>query len=178
MTKLLWTVLINLAVLLIVAAATICFVLYYRAEEQRALFEPTLQGYRNHQLVQFQPANDAEVRKLVELQRRLDLLPWSKVLRPGWPATFQVPPDQCKPLSLSTEALHMPFVLLSSNLEEYLVNRKRVITDFNLEKAADFQLNRYHHYTEIEKYLNKLSDEHTERLIVNSYGTSIEARQL
>ena len=178
MVKLLWTVLINLAVLLIVAAATICFVLYYRSGESRALFEPTLQGYRNHQLIQFQPTDEAEVHKLVELQKKLDLLPWSQVLRPGWPAVFQVPPDQSKLLSLSTEALHMPFVLLSSNIEEYLVNRKRVITDFRLEKAADFNLNRYHYYTEIEKYLTKLADEHAERLIVNAYGTSIEARQL
>lgn len=178
MTKLLWTVLINVAVLLVIAAASVCYVLYYKSGESRQLFEPTLQGYRNHQLIQFTPTSDTEVRKLIELQNKLDLLPWSRVLRPGWPATFQVPPDQSKLLSMSTEALHMPFVLLSSNMEEYLVNRKRVATEFRLDKASDFDLNRYHFNTEIEKYLIKLADEQTGRLIVKPYGSSIEARTL
>lgn len=177
MTKLLW-ILINVAVLLVIAAATVCYVLYYKSGESRQLFEPTLQGYHNHQLIQFSPNNDEEVRRLIQLQNKLELLPWTRLLRPGWPAIFQVPPDQSKLLALSTEALHMPFVLLSSNLEEYLVNRKRVATEFRLDRASDFDVNRYHYFSEIEKYLIKLADEQTERLIVANYGTSIEARQL
>lgn len=63
-------------------------------------------------------------------------------------------------------------------MEEYLVNKKRVITEFSLKKSRNFNLNKYHFYTEIEKYLKKLSEEYTGRLEVNSYGNSIENRQL
>lgn len=180
--KFIWTVLIHLAILLIVAAITICFIIYYSPtcdhRDELPLFEPTLEGYKNHQLIQFIPKNDQDVKKLVELQNKLSLVPWSNVLRIGWPVLIQVPPEQVKSLIISTEALHLPFILLSSNIQDYLINRKRVITEFNLTSSADFNFNRYHYFTEIEKYLNKLSEEEPNRLIVNSYGTSIESRQL
>ena len=187
--KFLWQILIHLALLLVVASAVICFILFYKADEKvneteisgaigNELFTPTLEGYKNHQLVQFSPSTESDINKLIDLQTKLSLIPWSSRLQLKWPIQFQIPPEQTKLFTLATEALHLPFILLSPNLEEYLLNRKRVITKFNLKKSSDFNLNRYHYYTEIEKYLNKLSEEYTNRLIVNSYGSSIENRQL
>ena len=63
-------------------------------------------------------------------------------------------------------------------MQDYLTNRKNVITEFKLDKSEDFNLNRYHYYTEIERYLTKLGEENTDRLIVNTYGNSVENRQL
>lgn len=158
-------ILINVAVL-VIATVVICLVIYCKSGEK----------YHNHHLIQFTPNSDEEVRKLVELKNRRDLLSWTRELRPGRPAIFQVPPDKLELVTMSIEVLRMPFVLLSSNVEEYLVNGKR--PEFRLDRASDFDLNHYHNHTEIEKYLIKLADEQSERLSVATYGTSFESRQL
>jgi len=171
--KLIWTILIHIAVFLVLLAITLCIL-------NATLWNSgnvTLDGFKNHQLIQLSPSTDLDIENIVVLQNRLSLIPWTNVLRKGWPFMLQVPPNQTKQFTLMTEALHLPFVLLSTNLENQLNNQKRVVTDFKLEKSSDFDLNRYHYFKDIEEYLRLLSNE-TNKLVLDSYGTSIENRQL
>lgn len=75
--KFIWSTLISLAFLLVVAAITIYLLVHYQVVDfdQRheddedlnngQLFEPTLEGYKNHQLIRFSPKNDMDIKKLV-----------------------------------------------------------------------------------------------------------------
>lgn len=68
--KLIWATLISLAFLLLVAAITLYLLIHYSVFSSheindQPLFEPTLEGYKNHQLIQFSPTNDQDIEKLV-----------------------------------------------------------------------------------------------------------------
>lgn len=78
--KLIWAVLINLAIFIIIAAITILIFLYYPREGRL-----TTDDFKNYHLIQFKPNDENDISKLVGLQKKLSLVPWTDVLRPGWP---------------------------------------------------------------------------------------------